>query len=157
MRKKSKYKPRAIIADALHYVLSGFKPLSKVDDEAVKLKIKNHDALLSLSSGNGSIEVLDILIAAMNMAEAMIRTSKLGVEWASEIRQASESLHAVGVRGLNTGRFVCKGPELTALNIGMDVHDAQLDACTVAELDASLRLVKQEIRLKRATVIEATT
>lgn len=156
MRKKSKYRPRAIITDALHYVLSGFKPLNQVDDEAVKLKIKNHDALLSLSSGNGSIEVLDVLIAAMNMAEAMIRTSKLGVEWATEIRQASESLHAVCVRGLNTGRFVCKGPELTALNIGMDVHDAQLDACTVAELDASLKLVKQEIRLKRATVIEAT-
>lgn len=154
MKKKSKYKPRTIIADAMHYVLSGFKPLNQVDDEAVKLKIKNHDALLALSSGNGSVAVLDVLIAAINMSEALARSSKLGIDWIDDIAHASDALHSVAVRGLSTGRFVCKGPELTAINLGMEVHDAQLDACTVAQLDAALKLVVHEIRHKRAKVID---
>jgi len=36
----------------------------------------------------------------------------------------------------------------------MDVHDAQLDACTVAELERALNLVEQEIRHKRARFIK---
>ena len=153
MKKKSKYKPRAIIYDAMHYILSGFKPLHQVDDECIKLKMRNHDAMLALSSGSGSIAVMNVLIDAMNMAEALARSCKLGIDWIDDINDASEALHSVAQRGLTTGRFVCKGPELTSLNLAMEVHDAQLDACTIAQLDSAVKLVRSEIQHKRARAI----
>jgi hypothetical protein len=42
---------------------------------------------------------------------------------------------------------------MTAVNTGMEVHDAQLDACTVAELERAMELVKSEIRARKVRVI----
>jgi hypothetical protein len=43
---------------------------------------------------------------------------------------------------------------MQAVNLGMDVHDAQLDECTVKQLEESLSIVEREIRLKRAKMIK---
>ena len=43
------------------------------------------------------------------------------------------------------------------MNLAMDIHDAQLDSCTVAELERALHLVEQEIRHKRARIIKEQT
>jgi hypothetical protein len=39
------------------------------------------------------------------------------------------------------------------MNTGMEVHDAQLDACVIAELEKALDLVAREIRYKKVRVI----
>jgi hypothetical protein len=43
---------------------------------------------------------------------------------------------------------------MQAVNLGMDVHDAQLDECTVKQLEEALVIVEQEIRHKRARMIK---
>jgi hypothetical protein len=43
---------------------------------------------------------------------------------------------------------------MKALNFGMDIHDAQLDACTVADVEKAIDLVAKEVRLKRVRIIE---
>jgi hypothetical protein len=61
----------------------------------------------------------------------------------------------MGKRGLANGdRFLFTGPEMQAVNLAMDVHDAQLDECTVAELEKALNLVANEIKHKRARMIK---
>ena len=153
MRKRSNYKPRHIIQNPLAYVLGGFQHV-RDNEHATTLRIKNHNALAEITQGRATRDQIDVLIAAMNMAEALHRVNPdLGEEHAGAVRQAQDAIYTMCQRGLERERFIFTGPELTAVNLGMDIHDAQLDACTIAELERALALVAQEIRQRRARQI----
>jgi hypothetical protein len=63
----------------------------------------------------------------------------------------------MGRRGVETGKFILRGPELTSFNLAMEIHDAQLDACTVAELEKAIAFVETICRNKGARpIIEGT-
>jgi hypothetical protein len=154
MRKKSKYKPKGVRLDTMAWVLSGMKPVSQVAHAGIALKIKNHDALANITQGRGTRDDIDIVIAAMNVAEAMAMMGH-GSDWRPEINAAQEAIYNMGKRGLrNDNRFLFTGPEMQAVNLGMDVHDAQLDDCTVKQLEDALKIVDREIRYKRAKMIK---
>lgn len=152
-RKRSKYRPKGVIQDTISHVLGGFRLVQHVDGAATTLKIKNHQALASMVKGTGSRDDIDILIAAMNVTEALAITGELGHEYRAEITAAQDAIVAMGKRGLERNRFLFTGPELTAMNLGMEIHDAQLDACTVAQLEKALDFVARELVAKRARAI----
>ena len=153
MRKRSKYKPRQVFSDPVSWVINGFKPMSE-SGEAVSLKIKNHSALSDITQGQGDKNKVDVLIAAMNMAEALhIVNPALGKEYAPEIKAAQDAIYHMAKRGVVKGRFVFTGPEMQAMNTGMEVHDAQLDACTIGELEAAIKYVYEAIKHRRARAI----
>lgn len=152
MRKRSKYRPKGVIQDTVSHVLGGFR-LVQHTPHAVTLKIKNHQALSSMVKGTGSQDDIRILIEAMNMAEALAITGELGHEYRSEITAAQDAILAMAKRGLERSRFLFTGPELTAMNLGMEIHDAQLDACTVGQLEKALDFVAREIAARRARAI----
>jgi hypothetical protein len=154
MRKKSKYKPRPVLANPVQWVLGGFQPMRE-NEHAVGLKIKNHQAMFDMTSGDANRDTVDLLIAAMNMAEALLTVNpdKLGSHLANEIRAAQDALHSMGKRSLAKGVYRFTGPEMQAMNIGMDIHDQQLDTCNIAELDSALQLVQKTIRAKKARAI----
>lgn len=156
MKKKSKYKPRPIISDPLNWVLAGLKPLSEVADEAIKLKLKNHDALKRLCLGEGDRDDANTVRHALNITFALTQTASLGSDWHEEIEVAMDAVQSMGIRGLETGRFLFKGPELTAVNLAMELHDAQLDGCTVAQLEAALKYVFSEIRKGHVRLIKGS-
>lgn len=152
MRKK--YKPKGVRLDNMAWVMSGMKPVSQVQHAGLALKIKNHDALANITQGRGKRDDIDIVIAAMNVAEALAMLG-LGSDWRAEINAAQEAIYHMGKRGLKHGdKFLFTGPEMQAVNLGMDVHDAQLDECTVKQLEEALLIVDREIRLKRARMIK---
>jgi hypothetical protein len=151
MRKRSKYRPKGVIRDPMSHVIAGMKKVGDISS-GTTLMIMNHDALESVRKGVAQRKDLDVLIAAMNMAEALIRL-EIGDDWRSEVRAAQDALFAVGSRGVETGKFILRGPELTSLNLGMEIHDAQLEACTVAELERAIDIVHNEIRHHRARPI----
>ena len=157
MRKRSKYKPRKVFSDPVAWVINGFKPMSE-SGEAVSLKIKNHLALSDITQGQGDKNKVDVLIAAMNMAEALhIVNPQLGKEYAPEIKSAQDAIYMMAKRGVAKGRFVFTGPEMQAMNTGMEVHDAQLDACTIGELEAAIKYVYEAIKHRRArAIVEGT-
>jgi len=153
MRKRSKYKPRQVFSDPVAWVINGFKPMRE-SAEALGLKIKNHQALVDLTQGKGDRDQIDVVIAAMNMAEALyIINPDLGKDYASEIKAAQDALFHMARRGLDKGRFVFTGLEIQAVNLGMELHDAQLDACTIGELEQAMEVVLEVIRGRRARVI----
>lgn len=147
MRKK--YKPKGVRADALTYVLSGIRPFANVS-YGITLRIKNHDALDKLRKGEADKETIDILIGTYNVAEGLVR-QKIGVEYREELRAGQDALLAVARRG---GNFILKSDELNALNLAMEVHDAQLDVCTVVELERAIDIVHEDVIHKRARSIK---
>jgi len=131
------------------YVLSGLKKFSNVS-VAVDLRIKNHAAMDALRRGDATRDDIDILIGAFNMCEAyIILKPELGRDWATEIGAGLDALHSVGKRGVETGRFILTAKELTAMNLVMEIHDAQLDQTTVRDMEQAMDIVNKEYRAKR--------
>ena len=157
MRKKSKYKPRGVRLDNVSWILAGMKKVGTLPVAGVDLKLKNRGALDSILMGNGTRDHVDVLIAAVNICEALIRIrDDLGVDWAKEIRAAQDAIYMMGRRGVEKSRFAFTGPEMTAVKLVMDLHDAQLDDCTVREMETALDIVHEEIRLKKCRPIVET-
>jgi hypothetical protein len=157
MKKKSKYKPRGVRYDNLSWIVAGMKKVGTLPTAGVALKLKNHEALDSILTGQGTKDHVDALISAVNMAEAMTRIrDDLGRDWAQEIRAAQDAIYAMGVRGYEKGSFLFTGPEMTAVKLIMDLHDSQLDDCTVREMEQALFIVDEELRMRKARSIVKT-
>jgi hypothetical protein len=154
MRKKSKYKPKGVRLDATTYVLNGFRLVSATGGAALDLKIKNHSALEALRTGQAKRYDIDSIISALNVSEALSRLG-IGHEYVHEIKEGQDALLELSRRGINRDdRFVAKASELTAINYGMELHDAQLDITTIAQLEKALDIVTNEIKSRKARVIE---
>ena len=153
MRKRSKYRPKEVRLDVMTWVINGMRPVTDATDEILTLRIKNHMALDVLRTGGGGKSDMEIVIAALNMTEALARL-RIGSELSDQIRAGQDALYALAQRGARLGRFVFTGPELQAVNLAMEIHDAQIDVCTIAELERAVEIVKQELRSKRMRVIE---
>lgn len=144
MKKRSAYRPRPILRDTMAWVLSGFKPLVGVKDENVKLRLKNHLALEAVIKGTATPQDVDVLIAASNMAMALRRGGK-GIDWTQEIRAGADAVEALRDRARTGGRRICYGPELQAIRMMMEIHDAQLDDTTLLELDTAITRAKHQL------------
>ena len=157
MRKRSKYKPKGVRLDATTYVLNGFRLVSTTGGAALDLKIKNHSALEALRTGQAKRYDIDSIISALNVSEALSRLG-IGHEYVDEIKEGQDALLELSRRGINReDRFVAKASELTAINYGMALHDAQLDITTIAQLEKALDIVMNEIKSRKARVIEEKT
>lgn len=155
MRKRSKYRPKPVRLDALEYAISGVRPLTSVGSYFIDLKIKNHHALAQMAQGVGTRTDVEALVAAFNMAEALAKL-RVGSDWAKEIQAGQEALRSMLERAVEKKRFLFTGPELSAVNLVIEVHDAQLEAATVAQLEKAIGLVTRVCRGGGAKVLPKT-
>lgn len=154
MRKRSKYRPKAVRLDNLAWVSAGLKKVGTLPEAGVSLKLKNHEALHSMLKGQGNREQLDVLLAAFNVAEALWRLNpNLGALHKADIQAAQDALFSMGQRYKRTGSMAFTGPEMAAVRYAMEIHDAQLDACTVREMERAIDFVTNEILSKHARAI----
>lgn len=150
-RKRSKYKPKAVLTDPMTWVKKGLQRVAD-NEQAVVLKLRNHEALVDFTQGRGDRAAMDVLIAAMNLAEAFatLYPERMGGHLMEDIRIAQDALLDMGRRGLIRGSFLFTGQELQAINIGMEIHDLQMEVCTISELEKALDMVAEAIRHRRA-------
>ena len=150
-RKKSKYKPKAVLTDPMTWVRKGLQRVAE-NESAVIIKLRAHDALLEVAQGRGNRQVISVLIAAMNLTEALatLYPRKLHGHLMEDIHAAQDALLNMGKRGIDRGAFLFTGPELQDINFGMEISDVQLETCTVSELEKGLDLVNECIRQRRA-------
>lgn len=146
MRKRSKYKPKGVRLDAVTWVLAGIKPFKEVPT-SINIRIKNHAAMDALRRGEATREDMDVLIGAFNMTEAYtILRPDLGADWVKEIKAGQDALLMVAARGIESGRFVLKAQELVAMNLVMELHDAQLDQTNVREMELAMEIIDKEYK-----------
>jgi len=157
MRKRSRYRPKGVRLDVMGWVKEGMAPINTHHQAVLDLRIKNHAALNAITSGNATRYDIDILVAAINMTEALAMNG-LGTDWRAEITAAQTAILTMAQRGLAKGnRFLFTGPELNAVNLAMEIHDAQIDKASVADLEKALAKVRAEIKAGRARAIERAT
>lgn len=148
MRKRSKYRPRVIITDPVTYTIASVQPITKYGSYILDLKIKNHDAMSALLYGKATKEQIDMLISMTNVCEALYRLG-FGRDYKDVVAKGLEALYQVSSRGFETNAFVCRLPEVAAMNELMELHDAQMDVITVRDMEKALALVHQEFKLRK--------
>ena len=153
MRKKSKYKPKGVRLDAMNWVVTGMTKVSAKESEYVTMHLKNMSALDSLAKGTANKKEIDICIGVINVAEALCELG-VGSEYHQIVLNASSALYDVCKRSFDINdRFICRGSELSAIKLGYEVHDAQMEATTIGMLDKALDVIDKTIRAQKATVI----
>jgi predicted hydrolase (HD superfamily) len=154
MRKKSNYKPKGVRLDNMAWVQSSLKKVGTLPTAGLALKLKMHEALAAMLNGTATRSDVDALISAVNVAEALIKVrADLGRDWAVEIKAAQDAIHDMGVRCYKRDKFLFTGPEMSAVKVVVELHDQQLDDCTVKEMEQALFIVDEVIRMKMARAI----
>ena len=154
MRKRSKYRPKKMLADPVTWVLAGIKPFKEVS-ASIDIRIKNHAAMDALRRGEATKEDVDVLIGAFNMTEAYMKLRPdLGADWVKEIGEGQDALLAVARRGVKSGRFILKPQELVAMNLVIEIHDAQLDNTNVRDMELAMEIINKEYRARRMRAVQ---
>ena len=153
MRKKSKYKPKGVRLDTMNWVVTGMTKVSAKESAYVTMHLKNMSALDSLAKGTANKKEIDIVIGVINVAEALCELG-VGSEYHQIVLSASSALYDVCKRSFDINdRFICRGSELSAIKLGYEVHDAQMEATTIGMLDKALDVIDKTIRAQKAQVI----
>ena len=153
MRKRSKYKPKGVRLDAMNWVVTGMTKVSAKESEYVTMHLKNMSALDSLAKGTANKKEIDIVIGVINVAEALCELG-VGSEYHQLVLDASSALYDVCKRSFEINdRFICRGSELSAIKLGYEVHDAQMESTTIGMLDKALDVIDKTIRAQKAKVI----
>ena len=87
-------------------------------------------------------------IAMGNVTEALSRLG-FGKEHGDITQDGLNALHAVGKRGVESGKFILRSEEMRALNTLMELHDAQMDVITIKDMERGLKLVDEEFRQRK--------
>lgn len=149
---RKKYKPKGVIVDTMAWVQAGMKKVEAIG-AGTTLKIRNYDAMNNLRMGVATRRDVDGIVDAINMAEALCRRG-IGEDWLPEINDAQDKLLELARRGVaNNFKFIVRGPELIALNLAMEVHDAQLATVTVKQLETAINDVLETQRQKKMRYI----
>ncbi len=143
MKKRSSYRPRPVLQDPLGYVLEGLRPLTDFGDTSLKARLQNESSLRAVIDGTAKKYDLDILINMSNMATALSR--KHGVDWRAEIIQAAWVIDTMQKRLRKWGKVQATPSEIESLTLLADIHDAQLDAAAVVDVEKALRIVKKNV------------
>jgi len=130
------------------YVIESMTPVAMHDTYLVDLKIRNHMAMTNLTQGKATRTDMDDLIAMGNVTEALSRMG-FGKEHGDITQDGLNALHAVGKRGVESGRFILRSEEMKALNTLMELHDAQMDVITIKDMEHAFKLVDAEFRAKK--------
>lgn len=143
-RKRSKYRPKGVILNTMQFVLTGMAPITTQTDANIVLRVRNNAALRALTDGTATTDDIDILISISNMGTALKRLGK-GEDWAHEIRAGTDALEAVQLRWKRWGKVQVTSTELEAITLMVDIHEAQLDASTVIDLEKALDITKRGV------------
>ena len=138
MRKRSGYQPKPVRPDAHEHLINGFLPLRAATNEVMRLRVINHGAMERVVSGKATraeaVDLRNVFITARSLAEIGV-----GSDYLDEFKAAQMAVIALILRGQASGKYLFTGPELTAVNLGMEVHDLQMDNCTIEVFEQAIK------------------
>lgn len=115
------------------------------ESHLLRTNVINHQAMAAISTGTASREDWNRLVGAINIAIVMSEQG-IGPEYRDELMLGQDALLSLGVRSVETDRFVFKGSELTAVNNALAVHDLQLKVSRMIDLDRAAEEVERRVR-----------
>ena len=150
-KKRSKYRPRPVMRDTMHWVKSGFY---KVDGHpaTADLALSNHTAMDVLRQGEATMVDMKVLADMLNVMEALTEVNPaFGEDYSAEIEAAQAAMMSLVARCKERGVFTCTAAELDALRVAIELHDAQLEIATVNDIAEAMKNIKSVVSSGKAT------
>jgi len=145
MKKRSKYRPRHVLVNPVGYVVEGLKPVSQHDDYLIDLRIKNHGAMAALTQGKATHEDMRTMTAMTNVTVALWSLG-FGKEYSDDVTAGRIALMCIAERGRENQHFVMRAGEMAALNMLLELHDAQLDIISIKDMEKAVAVVHKAAR-----------
>jgi hypothetical protein len=142
------------VLNNLIVVGENIRPVASHSTYLLDLQIKNSSAMTALLQGRANKRDVDTLIDMSNIVEALQRKG-FGRDYADVAVDGREAILKIVWRAVDKLRFVPTGPEIQALNRLMELHDAQMEAITVKDLEEAIVLAKRLIKDKHAAMLPA--
>jgi len=156
MKKRSKYRPRAMLSNPMEYVLSGMRAVRDLPGVYLNVQLRNRAALEQIRLGSATRADVDLLIGAFNITEALAINGQ-GSDWMQEIRQGQDALLELSRRGVARNmQFIMKAKEWEALKLVMDLHEEQLAHCTVMDIEKAYDFVQKAVAQGKARAVVQT-
>jgi hypothetical protein len=152
VRKRSAYRPRQVLQNPLAFVLENITLLTQHENYLLDLQLKNSSAMQNLLQGRANKKDMNTLIAMSNITE-MLQEMGFGKEFNDVCVDGREALIGIIMRAVNIKRFTPTGKEIQSLNMLMELHDAQMDVITVKDMDEAIKLARNKIAHKKATML----
>jgi hypothetical protein len=140
---RKKYKPKYVARNPLTQFFGGMS--SEHAEHLQTLKLKNHAAMAAMVEGRAGRTEWDMLVGAVNMGNVMC-DMRIGDEFRNLMLAGRDALCEVGKRAHKTDRFLFKGDKLQAMNLAMEVHDAQLENIRAIDVERASDEVIRRIR-----------
>lgn len=152
MKKRSKYRPRRVLLDTMAFVQESLTPVAKHDNYLLDLKIVNSLAMASLMKGTATKRDMDVLVAMSNIVEALYELG-FGRQYQDVATEGRYAILSIVYRAVERLRFVPTGEDVKRLNTLMELHDAQMDAITIADMERAISLAKRRIAAKNSVAL----
>jgi hypothetical protein len=145
MRKKSKYKPKPVILDAMSHVKLGVTKITAFTTGLLNLKIKSHGYMLDLVEGRATKDDVIMLMQSVNVAAAIAKNG-VGEDHIDEFVESQQALVDIVAYGdAHNGQYVGRPQQLAAISRSLQIHDAQLGHITVADFDDAVKYVNKYV------------
>ena len=152
MKKRSKYRPRSVLLDTMAFVQESLTPVAKHDNYLLDLKIVNSMAMASLMKGTATKRDMDVLVAMSNIVEALYELG-FGRQYQDVATEGRYAILSIVYRAVERLRFVPTGEDIKRLNTLMELHDAQMDVITIADMERAIALAKRRIAAKDSVTL----
>lgn len=152
MKKRSKYRPRRVLLDTMTFVQESLTPVAKHDNYLLDLKIVNSLAMASLMKGTATKRDMDVLVAMSNIVEALYELG-FGRQYQDVATEGRYAILSIVYRAVERLRFVPTGEDIKRLNTLMELHDAQMDVITIADMERAISLAKRRIAAKNSVAL----
>ncbi|NNM65941.1 MAG: hypothetical protein HKL99_15275 [Burkholderiales bacterium] len=141
---------RPILLNPVAYAIEGACKLPP--EQRAAIVAGNTAALTALREGHATRDQFDRLTQALLIADEL-RAHGLARDHADTFATAIDALAAILARMERTGgRYVARGPELTAIDDAVFVHSVQIENVALSEMErAQRRLGAQWRQQRRAT------
>lgn len=152
MKKRSKYRQRRVLLDTMAFVQESLTPVAKHDNYLLDLKIVNSMAMASLMKGTATKRDMDVLVAMSNIVEALYELG-FGRQYQDVATEGRYAILSIVYRAVERLRFVPTGEDIKRLNTLMELHDAQMDVITIADMERAISLAKRRIAAKDSVAL----
>lgn len=140
---------------AMNIAINNVSMVNEAGSANTLMRLVGHEAMDSLRRGEGTRGHLQSMIEVANVAETLARLHNIGSDWLPEINEAQGCIQALAERGVEIGRYTMRANELKALNLLLEIHDAQLDACSVQTLGKAIEYIRQRMARNDVIVLPA--
>lgn len=152
---RKKYRPKHILADPVGYVTELMGGVKDHETYLRDLKLRNSAAMTNLLQGRANKKDMDVLIAMSNITEALYRLGH-GKAYQDVAVAGRAAILGITWRAVERHRYVPTGPEINALNMLMELHDAQMEVICVQDMDRAIALAEKAIHDKDAIQLPRT-